>query len=235
MTLARAPQPLRNSCRGYSLVEMMVALAVGSICIAALYAGYTIFSGYYTKLTALAATDRSAVQVLDVLTRDLRMAGHKDFNTAFGPIAGTGVRAVDFTGARPPPAPGSSICGCNAGEVCRITVVYDVASSQRVGLSYYTRNHPGDRGARCRLWRRTDQWNGSTWSVGWEDVVADWVDNLHFVASDNQVAGRTYAGLPQIITISLQLRAPQATSPAGAPISRIYNAVVRVRNVSLVL
>lgn len=221
-----------HASHGYSLVEMMVVLAVGSIGIAALYAGYVVFSGYHTKLNTLAAADRSAIQVLDVLARDLRVAGYKDFSSIYGPISVTAVPAVDFTGAIGGIPAGT--CGCNAGETCRITVVYDTASNQRVGLSYYTRNHVGDRATRCRLWQRKDQWNGSGWVSGREDVVSDWIDNIHFIPADNQLTGRTYAGLPQVVNISLQLRAPYITSTRGVNISRTYTTSVRIRNVSLV-
>lgn len=223
--------------RGYSLSELMVALAVGSITIAALYAGYAVFVGYSTKLSALAATDRSAVQVLDVLTRDLRVAGYKDFSSSYGPIgpsSGGGVLAVDFSGAIGGIPPGT--CGCIAGpgQYCRLTTVYDLSSTQRIGVSYYTRTHVGTRATRCRLWQRRDQWQGGAWSRGFEDVVADWVDNISFVVGDPQGIGRTYAGLPQMVTISLQISAPAITSTKGAAISRAHTTAVRIRNVSLV-
>jgi len=218
--------------RGYSMIELMIALAVGGISIAALYAGYTVFVGYHSKLSALAAADRSALQVLDVLTRDLRVAGYKDFSTTYGSLAGTGVPVVDFSGAI------GNIpvvtCGCNPGESCRITTVYDLDSTRRIGVSYYTRTHAGNRATRCRLYQRRDQWTGSTWTRGTEDVVADWVDNIHFVASDLQASGRTYAGLPQMVSISLQLRAPAIATTRGTAMSRTYTTAVRIRNVALV-
>ena len=223
--------------RGYSLIELMVALAVGSITIAALYAGYGVFVGYSTKLSALAAADRNAVQVIDVLTRDLRVAGYKDFSSSYGPIgpsAGGGVPAVDFSGAIGGIPSGT--CGCIAGpgQYCRLTTVYDLSSTQRIGVSYYTRTHSGTRATRCRLWQRRDQWQDGVWKGGFEDVVADWVDNISFVATDLQLPGRTYAGLPQMVTISLQISAPAITSTKGAAISRTQITAVRIRNVSLV-
>ena len=234
MNAARTPLAAQ---RGYSLIELMVALAVGSITIAALYAGYGVFVGYSTKLSALAAADRNAVQVIDVLTRDLRVAGYKDFSSSYGPIgpsAGGGVPAVDFSGAIGGIPSGT--CGCIAGpgQSCRLTTVYDLSSTQRIGVSYYTRTHSGNRATRCRLWQRRDQWQGGVWASGREDVVADWVDNINFVASDLQVTGRTYAGSPQMVTISLQLSAPGITSTTGAAISRTHTTAVRIRNVSLV-
>jgi prepilin-type N-terminal cleavage/methylation domain-containing protein len=224
--------------RGYSLIELMVALAVGSITIAALYAGYAVFEGYSTKLSALAATDRSAVQVLDVLTRDLRVAGYKDFSSSYGPIgpsSGGGVLAVDFSGAIGGIPPGN--CGCIAGpgQYCRLTTVYDLSSTQRIGVSYYTGTRTvATRATRCSLWQRRDQWQGGAWSRGPAEVVADWVDNISFVAGDPQGIGRTYAGLPQMVTISLQISAPAITSTKGAAISRAHTTAVRIRNVSLV-
>jgi len=218
--------------RGHSMIELMIALVVGGISIAALYAGYAVFVGYHGKLSALAAADRSALQVLDVLARDLRAAGYKDFSTTYGPLAGTGVPAVDFSGAIGGIPAGT--CGCNPGESCRVTTVYDLSSTQRIGVSYYTRTHAGDRATRCRLWQRRDQWSGSAWTQGREDVVADWVDNIRFVAGDPQATGRTYAGLPQMVSISLQLRAPAIATTRGTAMSRTYATAVRIRNVALV-
>jgi len=218
--------------RGHSMIELMIALVVGGISIAALYAGYAVFVGYHGKLSALAAADRSALQVLDVLARDLRAAGYKDFSTTYGPLAGTGVPAVDFSGAIGGIPAGT--CGCNPGESCRVTTVYDLSSTQRIGVSYYTRTHPGDRATRCRLYQRRDQWSGSAWTLDREEeVVADRVENICFVERDLQATGRTYAGQPQMVTISLKLRT-SAIDTRGTAISRPYATAVRIRNVALV-
>ncbi|WP_114636751.1 PilW family protein [Polynucleobacter necessarius] len=65
---------------GYTLVELLVALAVSSIVIAGTYAGYSFFSQQHQVLTAQTEVDRNALRAIDLFKADVRMAGYLDYN-----------------------------------------------------------------------------------------------------------------------------------------------------------
>lgn len=66
--------------RGYTLVELMVALAVSSIVIAGSYAGYALLAQQQQSLNIQTSEDRNALSVIDLIQSDIRMAGYTDPN-----------------------------------------------------------------------------------------------------------------------------------------------------------
>ena len=67
---------------GYTLVELLVALAVSSIVMAGTYAGYSFFAQQQQVLTAQTEVDRNALRAIDLFKSDVRMAGYLDFSDA---------------------------------------------------------------------------------------------------------------------------------------------------------
>lgn len=66
---------LRGRNQGYTLVELMVALAVSSIVIAGSYAGYGMLSQQQKLLDIQTSENRNALRVIDLIQSDIRMAG----------------------------------------------------------------------------------------------------------------------------------------------------------------
>jgi type II secretory pathway pseudopilin PulG len=64
----------------FSLVEILVAIVIGVISIAAAFASYTYFTKSYKSVSERAELNRTARQALSIITRDLRNAGFKDVN-----------------------------------------------------------------------------------------------------------------------------------------------------------
>lgn len=209
---------------GHTLVELMVALFVGSIVIAATYAGYRVFSTYIDKLTVLAEADRVGVRSLEMIKRDLRMAGYKDFSTLYGPI-GNPLTVI----------PGSHCCGGSVVSRCdRLVLTYDLSANQRVQVSYALQRIVTSRGTRCRLNRSQQYWSGSGWQGGYVDQpVADWVEGLELTPDSIKASG-TYVGYPQGVDTLLRVRGSRLTGNALTPVAKIYQTRIQVRNVALV-
>ncbi|MEI7917627.1 MAG: prepilin-type N-terminal cleavage/methylation domain-containing protein, partial [Methylophilaceae bacterium] len=66
------------NCKGYTFIELMVALAVSSIVIAGSYAGYSLLARQQQFLNAQTSLDRNALRVVDLIQSDIRMAGYND-------------------------------------------------------------------------------------------------------------------------------------------------------------
>ena len=70
---------MTHSGQGYTLVEMLVAMAVTSIVLAGTYAAYTFFAQQQQSLLAQTEVDRGALRTIDLMQSDIRMAGFKDY------------------------------------------------------------------------------------------------------------------------------------------------------------
>lgn len=208
---------------GHTLVELLVALVVGSIVIAAAYAGYRIFANYSDKLTLLAEADRHGVQVMDMITRDVRQAGYKDFSSMYGPIA------VPLT-----LIPGANCCGGVASRCDHLEVIYDLSATQRVRVRYEPQSITTPRGRRCQMMKSQQYWNGAAWLGGYGYVpVADWFDGMELTGNSPKPTG-TYAGIPQTVDIRLRLRGSRLVGNSTQPIPKVYETRTQVRNVALV-
>lgn len=62
--------------RGFTLVEIMVSLAISSLVIAGIYGVYTIQQRSYTVQEQVSEMQQRARSALDFMARNLRMAGH---------------------------------------------------------------------------------------------------------------------------------------------------------------
>lgn len=67
---------VRNRERGLSLIELMIALAIGSLLILALVEVFAASRTAYQLSAGLARTQENGRFAIDILQRDLRMAGH---------------------------------------------------------------------------------------------------------------------------------------------------------------
>jgi len=76
----------RKMRSAYTLTELLVATAVGSIVMAMAFSSFSVINQKYQKYSDLSNLHRSATQVLNIITRDLRMAGYQDLDTVNGLI-----------------------------------------------------------------------------------------------------------------------------------------------------
>ena len=70
-------ESLMHRNRGFTLVEVLVAIAVSSIALASLYVAYDIIERRYTKLRETAIMQQTGRSVLRIIERDIRIAGFR--------------------------------------------------------------------------------------------------------------------------------------------------------------
>ncbi len=61
--------------QGYTLVELLVSLAVSAIVISGTLAGYTVFAKQYEVLNKRIEMDRDVLKVIGLIQYDIAMAG----------------------------------------------------------------------------------------------------------------------------------------------------------------
>ena len=71
---------MKNKNKGFTLVEVMVAIVIGVISIAAAFSSYGYFNKAYNSVSQKAAINNSARDALTTISRDLKIAGYVDIN-----------------------------------------------------------------------------------------------------------------------------------------------------------
>ena len=174
---------MRNNKKAFTLVEMLVALAVSSIIIAATYASYELIQKQYKRNIDIAEMHNSGRSIMQVLEREIRMAGY-EFRDANGTMTyGSIVGGLAIT---------------DSGDACcdEVTLIYDdvedvvnakgeVTSStvDRIKISFWTEAYSSNKGDRFRLYKRKTilgRNNAILGSpiVGAKEVMADYVEDL---------------------------------------------------------
>jgi prepilin-type N-terminal cleavage/methylation domain-containing protein len=163
---------MRQLRSAYTLTELMVATAVGSIVMAMAFSSFSLINKKYQKYSDLSNLHHNASQVLNIITRDLRMAGYQDLDTVNGSIVQAVITDNDNDNDR----------GSDA-----ITVTYDTDTENRIKVRYYLLSCIDTKEcteeSRYRLYKtKWSKVNGS-WNISpdYEDqAVADYVDDLQF-------------------------------------------------------
>jgi len=175
-----------NNKTAFTLVEMIVALAVSAIIIAATYASYDIVKTQYKKNLDVAEMHQSGRGIMQMIERDIRMAGFnyidKDAKTTYGPIS-------------------KPLIIKDSGNNCcdEVTVIYDyvedvldwkgrlVSSSvNRIKVHYWAEAYTSKKGDRYRLYKQKDILGKNNALLdkpinGIKEVMADYIEDLQFI------------------------------------------------------
>jgi type IV pilus assembly protein PilW len=83
--------------RGFTLVELMITLAVSTLIAAALYSTYILQQRTYVNQGAVVEMQQNARVAIDFLSLDLRMAGYDPMNNNIGGITAADSVSISFT------------------------------------------------------------------------------------------------------------------------------------------
>lgn len=176
-----------NKQKGYSMLELLLASAVGGIVIAGSYASYSIVAKQYQRISAFAEVQEAGMPTIRLLSRDIRLSGLVELDSSLDPVYGTIATPVTIT---------------DSGDACcdSIQLIYDKPSTdrRRVTYSIAARTSP----ARNALYMDIETWSGTAWVASIDDaLVTDYVEDLQFVGSDNDSNGNS-----RIVDISMVIR-----------------------------
>jgi type IV pilus assembly protein PilW len=80
---------------GYTLIEMMIAMALASIFVLATLAIMTMAIHSYRNQERVSDVQQSVSAALDLMVRDIRMAGYDPMAISHGPTEGIGILVAD--------------------------------------------------------------------------------------------------------------------------------------------
>lgn len=213
---------------GYTLVELLVALAVSSIVLAGTYAGYSYFSQQQQTLVGKTEVNRNLLRAIDLFRADVRMAGYHDIND-LNLMAGSQAIMI--------------------GGLSDIAFVYDDYTDSgvlyRAYIRYYLANYTSSTGSsRNRLMREWRKCNNpasscdrasSTALIGGDtgEPILDWVSTFEVQGLSPKTYG-TFLGQYQTIQAYFVVTSPQKVDGSSKVISKKFTILTRAKNVSLV-
>jgi prepilin-type N-terminal cleavage/methylation domain-containing protein len=175
---------MHHNKKAFTLVEMLVALAVSSIIIAATFASFELIQKQYKKNIDVAELHTSGRAIMSILEREIRMAGY-EFRDGNGLMTyGSITEPIEIIDS------GNKCCD-------EVTIIYDevfdtlnasgvVTSSivERVKTRFWTEPYTSSKhGARNRLFKRrtilgTNNALLATPRAGAKEVMADYIEDL---------------------------------------------------------
>ena len=188
--------------QAFTLVEMLVALAVGAIVVMATYASYEMVNTQYQKNIDIANMHTSGRSIIQIIERDVRMAGFEYRHTS-GTNKGKKAFASSITKPLDITDSGNKCCD-------QVKVIYDYFneddnSVKRIQIHYFTKEHnTTKKGNRYRLYKQVTELlpNQTTGPV---EVMADYIEDLQFVniiTSSDLYSGSDYRDNIEILDIS---------------------------------
>lgn len=187
----------KNS-RGYSMLELLLASAVGGIVLAGAYASYTIVGQQQYRVSAMSEVQSAGMPTVRLIARDLRMAGRVAMDANLDPVFGIISTPITIT---------------DSGDACcdSIEIIYDKDSTERRRITYdiQARTNP-DRNA---MYMDIDLWDdaSSSWTSDISDaLVTDYVEDFQVEGSDLNSDGN-----PMIVDIALILRSKSSLSKSN--------------------
>ncbi len=169
------------------MLEMLLATAVGGVVLAGAYSSYIVISKQNERVRAFAEVQQAGMPTIQLIARDLRMAGREALDSDLDSVFGTITTPITIT---------------DSGDACcdTVEIIYDKSSTERRKVTYYTgaRTNP----TRTALYMDIDLWDGASWdsSVS-QSLVSDYVDDFQLEGSDDDANGN-----PMIVDVAVVLR-----------------------------
>ena len=164
--------------KAFTLVELLMALAVSSIILGATYSSYQMVANQYSKNLDVAQMHTSGRAIMRIIERDVRMAGFeyrdKDAKITYGTIS-------------------NPLVIIDSGDKCcdEVTVTYDyhdegAKKAERIRIRYWAEAYTSNKGSRHRLYKQKDILGRDKKlltkpALGKKEVMADYIEDLQLV------------------------------------------------------
>ena len=234
----------QNNMRGYTIIELMIALVVSAIVIAGSLVGFNIIEKQFNEINLEIALDRQAANFIRELQKDISMAGYKEFQ---GVTSMSGNEAIQFESA-----PYDD--GDNPGQIVQeeFRITYDAKDdadvSYRKNVRYQCKKLSGGTSDlfQCQKYVAKCMTSPCIGAFSFGINVIDVATDLKEEAEINRVKefsisrgnikdlpGTVYHGFPQLLRIKLVLSGEDKSKEVDE-IEKIYHFSIRARNISMI-
>jgi type IV pilus assembly protein PilW len=211
-----------NSNKGFTLIELMIAMAIGLLLVSAVITLYVSMSSSnidYLKSIRLNHELRSA---MNLMVRDIRRAGHNQ-DAATESVAATSINPFSNSSASTVQATVLSVTGASTADRT-ISFSYDSDDDANIDTFGYRLNIVGGIGA--IQYCSNDTTTTGVACTNWEDLtdsnLID-IDNLDFEQDTLSVAGGVFTIRQVTITVTGHLI-------SDTDFSKTLSEVVKIRN-----
>jgi prepilin-type N-terminal cleavage/methylation domain-containing protein len=235
----------QNNMRGYTIIELMIALVVSAIVIAGSLAGFNIIEKQFNEVNLETALDRQAANFIRELQKDISMAGYKEFQ---GDISMSGSEAIQFEST---PYDDGNNPGQIVQEEFRLT--YDAKDdtdvTYRKNVRYQCKKLSGASASDLFQCQKTVAKCIASPCIGAFsfgsnviDVATDLKEETEItrvkefsITRDNfkDLPETVYDGFPQVLRIKLILFGEDKSKGVDG-IEKIYHFSIRARNISMI-
>lgn len=87
----------RKSDAGFTLIELLIAMAVGLVVLGATYGVFILHSKTFGNQEQIAEMQQNARAAMDIMTREIRMAGYDPLGSAGAGIVSAASDSINFT------------------------------------------------------------------------------------------------------------------------------------------
>jgi prepilin-type N-terminal cleavage/methylation domain-containing protein len=235
----------QNNMRGYTIIELMIALVVSAIVIAGSLAGFNIIEKQFNEVNLETALDRQAANFIRELQKDISMAGYKEFQSV---TSMSGSEAIQFESA-----PYDD--GNNPGQIVQeeFRVTYDAKDdtdvTYRKNVRYQCKKLSGASASDLFQCQKTVAKCIASPCIGAFsfgsnviDVATDLKEETEItrvkefsITRDNfkDLPETVYDGFPQVLRIKLILFGEDKSKGVDG-IEKIYHFSIRARNISMI-
>jgi prepilin-type N-terminal cleavage/methylation domain-containing protein len=235
----------QNNMRGYTIIELMIALVVSAIVIAGSLAGFNIIEKQFNEVNLETALDRQAANFIRELQKDISMAGYKEFQSV---TSMSGSEAIQFESA-----PYDD--GNNPGQIVQeeFRVTYDAKDdtdvTYRKNVRYQCKKLSGASALDLFQCQKTVAKCIASPCIGAFsfgsnviDVATDLKEETEItrvkefsITRDNfkDLPETVYDGFPQVLRIKLVLFGEDKSKGVDG-IEKIYHFSIRARNISMI-
>jgi prepilin-type N-terminal cleavage/methylation domain-containing protein len=235
----------QNNMRGYTIIELMIALVVSAIVIAGSLAGFNIIEKQFNEVNLETALDRQAANFIRELQKDISMAGYKEFQ---GITSMSGSEAIQFEST-----PYDD--GNNPGQIVQeeFRVTYDAKDdtdvTYRKNVRYQCKKLSGASASDLFQCQKTVAKCIASPCIGAFsfgsnviDVATDLKEETEItrvkefsITRDNfkDLPETVYDGFPQVLRIKLVLFGEDKSKGVDG-IEKIYHFSIRARNISMI-
>ena len=193
--------------QGLSLIEILIAIVVSTVVMAAMFFTYNTFQNSYQGIMDRSVISQNARTALSIIANDIRMAGYKDFNSKWGDVSGNVINHSDKS---------------NGPDT--LEIIYDYNKDERVKIGYrLAKTNSADE--HYYLEKARFIWTGAAWSTnsslgGYNyEKVSDYIMDLQFVmrnASNNKV-NSNQSNQAQTVETFIVVRSPNKISKVNTP------------------
>ena len=105
----------READRGFSIIELLIAMAVGMVVLGGVYNVFTLLSKQFATQEVVIEMQQNARMAMDIVTREIRMAGYNPTLTL-----------TKCSGAMAPASPSTTCVGIRSASASSISVASDL-------------------------------------------------------------------------------------------------------------